>query len=78
LPGKADEPAGLENSSGDILVLRPYACREAGELLRRHHPDRRLYAVREHNDLNDKPSAPLALTHAQARLHRTAVGPQPF
>ena len=59
--GAGFEAADLDDLPGDLLIVGPCACSEVGDTLRRRYPDRRLYWVREHNDL-------MTNTRYQARL----------
>ena len=49
--GSGFEEGDLDDLPGDILVVGPCACEEAGNLLAQRYPDRRIYRVPEHNDL---------------------------
>ena len=59
--GSGFGPADLDGLPGDILVVGSCACEEALPTLLRRYPDRKLFAIPEHNDL-------MTNTRYQARL----------
>jgi uncharacterized protein (DUF362 family) len=59
--GQGFRPGDFDDLPGDILIVGPCACGEAGPELARRYPRRRIFLVPEHNDL-------MSNTRFQARL----------